>query len=117
MPGLRSLRNRLAVIFALIILGAIGTIYLSVTPRLEASLTSQRLDQVRASAAQYTPESRAAVPAARRSTATRSPDAQGRHARPEPMRTDRDARVRRFAERVGTEIIVMSVNDGRRRSC
>ena len=46
MPGLRSLRNRLAVIFALIILGAIGTIYLSVTPRLEASLTSQRLDQV-----------------------------------------------------------------------
>ena len=43
MPGLRSLRNRLALIFALIILGAIGTIYLSVTPRLEASLTSQRL--------------------------------------------------------------------------
>ena len=56
MPGLRSLRNRLAVIFALIIIGAIGTIYLSVTPRLEASLTSQRLDQVRASATQYTPE-------------------------------------------------------------
>ena len=48
MPGLRSLRNRLAVIFALIIIGAIGTIYLSVTPRLEASLTAQRLDQVRA---------------------------------------------------------------------
>ena len=31
MPGLRSLRNRLAVIFALIMLGAIGTIYLSVS--------------------------------------------------------------------------------------
>ena len=46
MPGLRSLRNRLALIFALIIVGAIGTIYLSVTPRLEASLTSQRLDDV-----------------------------------------------------------------------
>ena len=43
-------------IFALIIIGAIGTIYLSVTPRLEASLTSQRLDQVRASATQYTPD-------------------------------------------------------------
>ena len=56
MPGLRSLRNRLAVIFALIILGAIGTIYLSVTPRLEDSLTSQRLDQVRAASAQYTPD-------------------------------------------------------------
>ena len=48
MPGLRSLRNRLAVIFALIIVGAIGTIYLSVTPRLEASLTTQRVDQVAA---------------------------------------------------------------------
>ena len=56
MPGLRSLRNRLAVIFALIILGAIGTIYLSVTPRLEASLTAQTLDQVRATSAQRTPE-------------------------------------------------------------
>ena len=56
MPGLRSLRNRLAVIFALIILGAIGTIYLSVTPRLEASLIAQRLDQVETSSRQYTPE-------------------------------------------------------------
>ena len=56
MPGLRSLRNRLAVIFALIILGAIGTIYLSVTPRLEASLTAQTLDRVRATSAQRTPE-------------------------------------------------------------
>ena len=54
MPGLRSLRNRLALIFALIIAGAIGTIYLSVTPRLEASLTSQRLSQVNASSLQYT---------------------------------------------------------------
>ena len=61
MPGLRSLRNRLAVIFALIILGAIGTIYLSVTPRLEASLTAQPLDHVRATSAQRTPEV-AAVP-------------------------------------------------------
>ena len=53
MPGMRSLRNRLAVIFALIIIGAIGTIYLSVTPRLEASLTTQRQNQVRATT-QYT---------------------------------------------------------------
>ena len=56
MPGLRSLRNRLAVIFALIIIGAIGTIYLSVTPRLEASLTAQTLDRVRATSEQRTPE-------------------------------------------------------------
>ena len=43
MPGLRSLRNRLALIFALIVAGAIGTIYLFVTPRLEQSLRSQKL--------------------------------------------------------------------------
>ena len=54
MPGLRSLRNRLAVIFALIIIGAIGTIYLSVTPRLEASLTAQRLHDVEETARQST---------------------------------------------------------------
>jgi two-component system, OmpR family, sensor kinase len=46
LPGLRSLSNRLAVIFALIVLGAVGTIYLSVTPRLEDSLTRQKLDQL-----------------------------------------------------------------------
>ena len=56
MPGMRSLRNRLAVIFALIIVGAIGTIYLSVTPRLEESLTSQRQDQVQTTATQYLPD-------------------------------------------------------------
>ena len=43
MPGLRSLRNRLAVVFGLIVLGAIGTVYLSVTPRLEERLRNQRL--------------------------------------------------------------------------
>jgi two-component system, OmpR family, sensor kinase len=41
--GLRSLRNRLAVVFGLIVLGAIGTVYLSVTPRLEDRLRNQRL--------------------------------------------------------------------------
>src|SRR5215210_7283895 len=43
MIGLRSLRNRLAVVFGLIVLGAIGTVYLSVTPRLEDSLRGQKL--------------------------------------------------------------------------
>ena len=43
MIGLRSLRNRLAVVFGLIVLGAIGTVYLSVTPRLEERLRNQRL--------------------------------------------------------------------------
>jgi signal transduction histidine kinase len=43
MPGLRSLRNRLAVVFGLIVAGAIGTVYLSVTPRLQDRLQNQRL--------------------------------------------------------------------------
>jgi two-component system OmpR family sensor kinase len=99
-PGLRSLRNRLAVIFALIILGAIGTIYLSVTPRLEASLTAQRLNQVRTSAVQYTPRVATFLP---------------QHDKPDPPRKEaaaknrRDRLVRRFAESANTEIIVMSL--------
>src|ERR671934_165310 len=50
MPGLRSLRNRLAVVFGLIVLGAIATIYLSTTPRLEERLTNQRLEGLAQSA-------------------------------------------------------------------
>jgi signal transduction histidine kinase len=46
MIGLRSLRNRLAVVFGLIVLGAIGTIYLTVTPQLEERLQNQKLDSL-----------------------------------------------------------------------
>src|SRR4051812_15707109 len=46
MPGLRSLRNRLAVAFGLIVLGAIGTIYLTVTPRLEERLRNQKVERL-----------------------------------------------------------------------
>ena len=34
MNPLRSLRNRLAMVFGLIVLGAIATVYLTTTPRL-----------------------------------------------------------------------------------
>ena len=113
MPGLRSLRNRLAVIFALIIIGAIGTIYLSVTPRLEASLTSQRLDQVRASAAQYTSEVAQKLVSPRAFYGDRQvPTLKDGTLDQKTIRTDRNAAVRRFAERVGTEIIVMSDRPG-----
>jgi two-component system OmpR family sensor kinase len=44
--GMRSLRNRLAVVFGLIVLGAIGTMYLTVTPRLEERLRNQKLDSL-----------------------------------------------------------------------
>jgi two-component system OmpR family sensor kinase len=47
MLGLRSLRNRLAVVFGLIVLGAIGTIYLTVTPQLEERLQDQKLRSLR----------------------------------------------------------------------
>src|SRR5919202_3302839 len=50
MFGLRSLRNRLAVVFGLIVLGAIGTIYLTVTPRLEQRLRNQKVDRLLADA-------------------------------------------------------------------
>jgi two-component system, OmpR family, sensor kinase len=43
MTMLRSLRNRLALVFGLIVLGAIGTVYLSTVPRLEDRLTRQKL--------------------------------------------------------------------------
>ena len=46
MIGLRSLRNRLAVVFGLIVLGAIGTIYLTVTPQLEERLRNQKLESL-----------------------------------------------------------------------
>ena len=40
---LRSLRNRLTLIFALIVAGAIGIVYFYVTPRLEDELVAQKL--------------------------------------------------------------------------
>jgi signal transduction histidine kinase len=110
---MRSLRNRLAVIFALIIVGAIGTIYLSVTPRLEASLSSQRLDQVRATSTQYTPDvARFMYPASEiygDGNVPTLPQGGFDEAR---IRRERFAGVRRFAERIGTEIIIMSDRPG-----
>jgi signal transduction histidine kinase len=50
MFGLRSLRNRLAVVFGLIVLGAIATIYLTVTPRLQDRLRNQKLERLLADA-------------------------------------------------------------------
>src|SRR3954451_5410923 len=50
MPHLRSLRNRLAVVFGLIVLGAIATVYLSTVPRLQDRCTQQTLEQLAADA-------------------------------------------------------------------
>jgi two-component system OmpR family sensor kinase len=50
LPRLRSLRNRLAVVFGLIVMGAIGTVYLSTVPRLQDRLTGQKLSALEADA-------------------------------------------------------------------
>ena len=47
---LRSLRNRLTFIFALIVAGAIGIVYFYVTPRLEDELVAQKLERLGAEA-------------------------------------------------------------------
>ena len=55
MPGLRSLRNRLALFIALIVAGAIGTVYLSLAPRLEQRLTTQKLQGLVADTGRFAP--------------------------------------------------------------
>ena len=46
MLGLRSLRNRLALLFGLIVLGAILLVYLSVVPQLEGALREQKVQSL-----------------------------------------------------------------------
>ena len=104
MPGLRSLRNRLAVIFALIILGAIGTIYLSVTPRLQATLTKQRLNGLATRSRQYAPSVQLALQLAANDASGGNP-----RTRAERVKIASDKAVRKFAEQVSTEILVLAV--------
>jgi signal transduction histidine kinase len=109
MPGLRSLRNRLAIIFALIISGAIGTIYLSVTPRLEASLTSQRLNSLTADSKRYIGRIANVLPA--KALPPLPPDASRkvRRARDKVVKDERQHRVdvtRRVADLSGAEVVV-----------
>src|SRR5919112_2505771 len=90
--GLRSLRNRLAVVFGLIVLGAIGTVYLSVTPRLQERLRDQRL-QVLATDAKRMARELPDLPADADDVQTRKLLA---------------SRLRRQAARVGAEILVVT---------
>jgi signal transduction histidine kinase len=89
--GLRSLRNRLAVVFGLIVLGAIGTVYLSVTPRLQDRLRNQRLQALGVDAKRFA----AQLPAL--------------PAKPndEWVRKRLSARLRKQSARIGAEIIVL----------
>jgi signal transduction histidine kinase len=111
-PGLRSLRNRLALIFALIILGAIGTIYLSVTPRLEASLTSQRLDGLIADSKRYLPRVARQLPIPPPPTTPKNATAKERRASAQLIkqaREKRDLSIRRTADVSGTEILLYTI--------
>jgi two-component system, OmpR family, sensor kinase len=94
MIGLRSLRNRLAVVFGLIVLGAIGTIYLSVTPRLQDRLRNQRLEALAAEAKDTSGEVR--VPS--------TEDSKGRKRLQTQMRTR--------AAKIGAEILVLRPLNG-----
>ena len=58
---IRSLRNRLALIFGLIVLCAIAIIYFAVAPQLEGRLRDQKLDNLAADARRYSPPLRRLV--------------------------------------------------------
>src|SRR3954464_14108408 len=114
MPGLRSLRNRLALIFALIIAGAIGTIYLSVTPRLEASLTSQRLNGLIADSKRYLPRIERVLPPDTGPSISATDSARTKKQRAAQIKhakEKRDASVVRTADAAGSEILVYAAAD------
>ena len=52
---LRSLRNRVTIIFALIVAGAIGSMYVYVLPQLEEQLIAQKLDRLERDAQRFSP--------------------------------------------------------------
>ena len=58
---IRSLRNRLALIFGLIVLGAIAIVYFAVAPQLEGRLRDQKLDGLADDAKRYAPPLRRLV--------------------------------------------------------
>ena len=58
---LRSLRNRLTLIFALIVAGAIAIVYFYVTPRLEDELVAQKLERLAGDAGRESAELRKVV--------------------------------------------------------
>lgn len=91
MPGLRSLRNRLAVVFGLIVLGVVGTIYLSTAPRLQDRLRNQRLQALAVDA----------------TNAADLVNTQGVVQDTKPYRKELVPRVRRRAAQIGAEILVL----------
>jgi two-component system OmpR family sensor kinase len=90
-PGLRSLRNRLAVVFGLIVLGVVGTIYLSTAPRLQDRLRNQRLQALSGDA----------------KNAADAFNSQGELEDTKKYRAELVPRVRRRAAQIGAEILIL----------
>jgi two-component system, OmpR family, sensor kinase len=90
---LRSLRNRLTLIFALIVAGAIGIVYFYVTPRLEEELVAQKLVRLAADAKRDSPPLAEVV-------GTQSPQ------------DEVESRTNKAAEVSGAEVTVLQVRFG-----
>src|SRR5262249_25662332 len=90
-------------------LGAIGTIYLSVTPRLEASLTSQRLNGLVADSRRYVTRLNRELPVKTYPPLPGDATAKERKQRDDLLKRQRerlDGRGRRGADAAGTEILL-----------
>ena len=74
---LRSLRNRLTLIFALIVAGAIGIVYFYVVPRLEDELVAQKLERLGAEARRESRPLEEMLGAGRHRPPARAPDDRG----------------------------------------
>jgi two-component system, OmpR family, sensor kinase len=92
---LRSLRNRLTLIFAVIVAAAIGSVYVYVLPRLEDQLIEQKLDRLERDAARWSQSLRDVVGT-------------------DVERTVLDRRVRAAAARSSAEVTVLQVVSGTR---
>jgi signal transduction histidine kinase len=90
---LRSLRNRLALIFALIVLAAFGGIYVYVTPTLQERLIDQKLEDLTSDAKRWVPRIAAAA---------------GTSASQETL----DRRVRAAAAQTSSEVTVLNLVSG-----
>src|SRR3954454_21706520 len=89
----RSLRNRLALLFGLIVLGAILVVYLFVIPPLEGQLRTQKVEALAETARVHVPPLRSTVDSDIRASAVR-------------------ARVRTASARTGARVTLLDVASG-----
>ncbi|HWT24376.1 MAG TPA: HAMP domain-containing sensor histidine kinase [Solirubrobacteraceae bacterium] len=92
---LRSLRNRVTLTFALIVAGAIGSVYVYVVPRLEEQLIAQKLDRLERDAERWSPTLQAVIAA-------------------DVDKATLDRRVRVAASRSSAEVSVLRIVKGTR---